>query len=123
MMDYIQSPPGDLSDDLCQFVLLGPGDVVVNIDTNNNLVMEDLGMEKGCWGVEREEEGRRRDGGSEERGGQERSMKTEGRPPDTFRAKRGRPCSDPPTKEVVRIRRKVKYFKIKFHFTLIWLQK
>ena len=68
MMDYIQSPPGDLSDDICQFVLLGPGDVVVNIDTNNNLVMEDLGMEKGCWGVERGEEGRRRDGGSEERG-------------------------------------------------------
>ena len=123
MMAYIQSPPGNLSEDLCQFVLLGPGDVVVNLDNNNNPVMEDLGMGREYVGVERGEEERRRHEGSEERGGQERSMKTEGRPPDTFRAKRGRPCSDPPTKEVVRIRRKVKYFKIKFHFTLIWLQK
>ena len=108
MMDYVQSPPGDLSEDLCQFVLLGPGDVVVNLDNNNNPLMEDLGLGRGCWGVDRGEEEGTKKGGCEERGGQEISMKTEGLPTNTFRAKRGRPCSNPPTKEVVRTRRKVK---------------
>ena len=107
MINYIQSPLGDLPEDLCQFVLLGPGDVVVNIDNNNNPVMEDLGKGRGCVGGERGEEERIKEGGCEEREGQERSIQTEGLPPNTFRAKRGRPCSDPPTKEVVRIRRKV----------------
>ena len=107
MMDYIQSPLGNLADDLCQFVLLGPGDVVVNLDNNNNPVMEDLGLGRGWVRGERGEEEKIKEGGSEEGGGQERIIETEGLPPSTFRAKRGRPCSDPPTKQVVSLRRKV----------------
>ena len=93
----------------CEFVLLGPGDVVINITNNNLDSLPDLNTYL-C--NEGRESGGLRD--REEVGSSSRKMRSEEamvaeRPaePPIFRAKRGRPCSEPPTREVVTKRRKV----------------
>ena len=93
----------------CEFVLLGPGDVVINITNNNLESLPDLNTYLCNEG--RESGGLRdREVGSSSRKmrSTEEAMVAE-RPaePPIFRAKRGRPCSEPPTREVVTKRRKV----------------
>lgn len=94
----------------CEFVLLGPGDVVINITNNNLESLPDLntylcneGRESGGF-RDREEVGSscRKMRSTEEAMVAERPAE-----PPIFRAKRGRPCSEPPTREVVTKRRKV----------------
>ena len=94
----------------CEFVLLGPGDVVINITNNNLDSLPDLntylcneGRESGGF-RDREEVGSscRKMRSTEEAMVAERPAE-----PPIFRAKRGRPCSEPPTREVVTKRRKV----------------
>ena len=90
----------------CEFVLLGPGDVVINITNNNLESLPDLntylcneGKESGSF-RDMEEVGSSSSSRAEE--AMERPVE-----PPIFRAKRGRPCSEPPTREVVTKRRKV----------------
>ena len=93
----------------CEFVLLGPGDVVINITNNNLDSLPDL---NNYLCNEGRESGRLRDrevgSSSRKMRSTEEAMVAE-RPvePPIFRAKRGRPCSEPPTREVVTKRRKV----------------
>ena len=90
----------------CEFVLLGPGDVVINITNNNLECLPDLNTYL-C------DEGRESSREMEEVDSSKRRSREDGRveerlvEPPIFRAKRGRPCSEPPTREVVTKRRKV----------------
>ena len=91
----------------CEFVLLGPGDVVINITNNNLESLPDLntylcneGKESGSF-RDMEEVGSSSSSRAEE------AMERPVVEPLIFRAKRGRPCSEPPTREVVTKRRKV----------------
>ena len=92
----------------CEFVLLGPGDVVINITNNNLDCLPDLNT----YLCNESREGARRDMEvvvSSKRRLTEEEERVVERPvePPIFRAKRGRPCSEPPTREVVTKRRKV----------------
>ena len=86
-----------------ELVLLGPGDVVINIKNNNMEPLPDLHSfleecEGGCRGVQ----------GKEGRMDEEARGRRDGRGEvPVFRAKRGRPCSSPPSREVITKRRKV----------------
>ena len=91
----------------CEFVLLGPGDVVINITNNNLDCLPDLNTylcnesREGARDMEEVMVSSKRRSTEEERV-VERPVE-----PPIFRAKRGRPCSEPPTREVVTKRRKV----------------
>ena len=89
-------------DNECEFVLLGPGDVVINITNNNLDCLPDLNTylcsDDGSSGEVGE--GKRKSPA-------EVNMVEKPAGPPIFRAKRGRPCSEPPTREVVTKRRKV----------------
>ena len=92
----------------CEFVLLGPGDVVINITNNNLEGLPDLNTYL-C--NEDRDSGSFRDmeevGSSSKRSREEERLVERPVEPPIFRAKRGRPCSEPPTREVVTKRRKV----------------
>ena len=92
----------------CEFVLLGPGDVVINITNNNIEGLPDLNTYL-C--NEDRDSGSFRDmeevGSSSKRSKEEERLVERPVEPPIFRAKRGRPCSEPPTREVVTKRRKV----------------
>ena len=97
----------------CEFVLLGPGDVVINITNNNLDCLPDLNTYlcneggEGRSSTTMEEVYCKRKSTEEEKAGQLSSIAQTPLEPPIFRAKRGRPCSEPPTREVVTKRRKV----------------
>ena len=90
-------------DNECEFVLLGPGDVVINITNNNLDCLPDLNTylcnDDGSSGEVGE--------GKRKSPAEVNIMVEKPAEPPIFRAKRGRPCSEPPTREVVTKRRKV----------------
>ena len=97
----------------CEFVLLGPGDVVINITNNNLDCLPDLNTYlcneggEGRSSTTMEEVYCKRKSTEEERAAPLSSFAQTPLEPPIFRAKRGRPCSEPPTREVVTKRRKV----------------
>ena len=97
----------------CEFVLLGPGDVVINITNNNLDCLPDLNTYlcneggEGRSSTTTEEVYCKRKSTEEERAAPLSSIAQTPLEPPIFRAKRGRPCSEPPTREVVTKRRKV----------------